>query len=505
MVLVVFWDYVGMMMWKVRRVVLALIGFVAHAAAGQLLVVDYQFNDTLASAVGTAASLEQIGEPIFQSESVDGVDQRVLAFAAGEGCRLLNASQTLGEAHTIVVLFRFDSNSSWRRVLDYRNRKTDWGLYSYYGNLNFYNVTTGIGGAIQPDNYVQIALTRNEQGTVRGYVNGVPEIDFHDSGPNATLDVDDILTFFQDDTVVSGEHSAGAVSRIRIWDDALSEADIAALDRSPGGELTAPPVITSQLATSVVTGQPLEYAIAASNDPVSYSATNMETWMSLDSQTGIVSGTAGNPGVYDVGISAFNAGGSASRTLRITVDPAVGGTLGFSVAEVRVSEAGGMLEVTVVRRGDASGQATVNYATRDGSALSGENYGESSGLLTFEDGETEQVISIDLLFNPASEEDKDFALVLSDFVNAAGANPIELRVVIEDAPVRAPEIGIVRAVGVRWMALPAVRYRVMWSSNLEAGPWMVLEDEIVNLLGAEVTVFDEIVSLERFYRVEVME
>jgi hypothetical protein len=100
----------------------------ASLASGQSLVADYTFDDTLTSNVGSAAPLERIGAPGFQTEPVDGVDQKVLAFAAGEGCRLLNASQTVGGAHTIVVLFRFASNTSWRRVIDYRNRKTDWGL-----------------------------------------------------------------------------------------------------------------------------------------------------------------------------------------------------------------------------------------------------------------------------------------------------------------------------------------------------------------------------------------
>jgi hypothetical protein len=122
----------------------------------------------------------------------------------------------------------------------------------------------------------------------------------------------------------------------------------------------------------------------------------------------------------------------------------------------------------------------------------------------FENGETEQTILIDILFNLASEEDKEFTLVLSSFVNAAAAQPVILRVVIEDVPVSAPELDIAAAVAIKWVSLPGIRYRVMWSNDLEAETWMVLENEIDGFDG-EVIVFDEIVLPKRFYRVEIIE
>jgi hypothetical protein len=133
-----------------------------------------------------------------------------------------------------------------------------------------------------------------------------------------------------------------------------------------------------------------------------------------------------------------------------------------------------------------------------------QNFAEASGTLVFENGETEQTILIDILFNLASEEDKEFTLVLSSFVNAAAAQPVILRVVIEDAPVGAPELDIAAAVAIKWVSLPGIRYRVMWSNDLEAETWMVLENEIDGFDG-EVIVFDEIVLPKRFYRVEIIE
>ena len=424
-----------------------LCGLFAYGACdAQSLVADYTFDGKTTSTVGNSPALQLIGSPVYQTESVDGVNRRVLAFSAGDGCRLPDASQTIGNAYTIVVLFRFDSVTSWRRVIDFRNRKTDWGLYSYFGNLNFYNIKTGTGGTIQPDAYVQIALTRNEQGTVRGYVNGLAEIDFSDTLPNATLDADDILSFFQDDTVVPNEHAAGAVSRIRIWDGPLGEKAIAALDRAAGNTSITPPDITSPLEISVNSGDPVSYTLAASNNPIAFSATNLEPWMTFEANSGMLTGTAAAPGIYEIGVSAFNAAGADNRTLRITVNPRSGSSVGFSTENVRVSESSGMIEITVLRNGDAAGTAGISYFTQDGSAIAGVNYSAASGNLNFANGETMKKIRLNLLSNEQREFDKDFILNFHNPVNTIIAQPTQLRIVIEDV-LDAPEIVVEQPAG----------------------------------------------------------
>jgi hypothetical protein len=478
-----------------------LCGLLACGQCGaQSLVADYRFDNSATSAVGTPGDLQMIGSPAYQTEDVDGVNRRVLAFSSGNGCRLTNASQTLGDSYTIVVLFRFDSVTSWKRVIDFRNRKTDWGLYSYYGNLNFYRVVTGTGGAIQPDAYVQIALTRNAQGTVRGYVNGLPEIDFSDSGFDATLDSDNILSFFQDDLVVPNEHAAGAVSRIRIWDGPLGAQAIASLDRAAGSSSVSPPAITSAIEISVTSGNPVEYKLTASNNPISFSVTNLQPWMTFDAATGTLTGTAGVPGVYEIGVSAFNAGGSDSRTLRITVTPAVGSSLGFSSASVRFAETAGRVKVTVLRTGDLSGSTSISYFTSDNSAVAGVNYKAASGNINFAEGQGEKTVNLDLLWNGANESDKDFTLNLSDPVNAVLAQPSQLRIVIEDVPV--PEVDFAVSAVVRWQSVAGAGYRVMWSNDLNATSWSVLRDNIKGT-GSEIVVFDPVIAAKRFYRVEL--
>lgn len=475
---------------------------ITNVAWTQNLVADYRFDGTLSSAVGEAADLDLIGEPGFETESVDGIDQQVLTFGAGEGCRLLNASQTLGQSYTIAVLFRFDSISSWRRVIDFRNRKTDWGLYSYFGNLNFYNIFTGTGGAIEPDAYVQIVLTRNGQGTVRGYVNGLSEIDFNDSSQHAILDTDDILSFFQDDVVVANEHAAGAVSRIRLWDGALSEQVVANLDRSPIGSTTVPPTISSALEISVGSGEQLDYTLTAINDPTSFSVTDLQSWMTFDVALGKLTGTANTPGVYEVGISASNAGGSDSKVLRVTVTPATGSSVGFKTANIRVPETAGEVDIQVLRQGDSDRAVSLNYMTQDGTALAGAHYVTTSGTLDFADGEDKKTITLEILKNEEDESEKKFKIVLSSPVNTVIAQPSELQITVEDVPV--PDVEFAISSVIRWQSVAGVRYRVIWSLDLDAGTWKVFKDNIIGT-GDEMVVLDPITYEHRFYRVELEE
>jgi len=228
-----------------------------------MLIADFRFNDSYGSAVGSPPNLELLGNGTFSSEVVDGVQRRVLSFEAGSGLGIPSASSGIGDAYTIAMLFKFESTGGYRRLIDFKNRTTDWGLYSLNGKLNFYSVAMGTRGAIAPGQFVQVVLTRGLDGNVRGFVNKVQEIGFNDSGGHALVTANGSLSFFQDDLVVRNEHSAGAVARIRIWDGPLSEAAVESLDLFAGEAPTSliqgfdPPAATPGTPVSVI-GQNLQ-------------------------------------------------------------------------------------------------------------------------------------------------------------------------------------------------------------------------------------------------------
>jgi Concanavalin A-like lectin/glucanases superfamily/PEP-CTERM motif len=96
--------------------------------------------------------------------------------------------------------------------------------------LNFYPIVSGAvnltAGAL-----ARVTLTRDAAGVVTGYVNGVQEITFNDTGNQATFsDPQQLGRLFHDDNATGGnESSSGFVDYVRIYNVALSASEVGAL------------------------------------------------------------------------------------------------------------------------------------------------------------------------------------------------------------------------------------------------------------------------------------
>jgi len=88
------------------------------------------------------------------------------------------------------------------------------------------------------------------------------------------------------------------------------------------GTTVSAPVISSAAAASGTVGTAFSYTITASNNPTSYGATGLPAGLSVNTTTGVISGTPTTAGTSDVTISAANAGGTGTKTLTITINPA---------------------------------------------------------------------------------------------------------------------------------------------------------------------------------------
>ena len=85
-----------------------------------------------------------------------------------------------------------------------------------------------------------------------------------------------------------------------------------------------PPAITSVLTTTGNAEQPFTYQIVASNEATSYSVTGtLPNGLSLNTSTGLISGTPNSVFEGTVTITATNASGSDNETLRIVINPVV--------------------------------------------------------------------------------------------------------------------------------------------------------------------------------------
>jgi hypothetical protein len=213
--------------------VLSLLGLLCLAAhARAALQADYQFQETLASSSGSSPALAVVGSGTsYQVEPIVGLGPRtVFAFPMGSGLRLNPAAALDGTAYTVALLARIDTPTSYRKLLDFKNGTADQGLYDHAGHLQFYNYAEGTATPIDID-YHDLVLTRDALGALVVYVDGAPQHADDDSvNQYARLDASDTLRLFLDDgTSNFSEASGGAVARVRIWDTALSAAEVQAL------------------------------------------------------------------------------------------------------------------------------------------------------------------------------------------------------------------------------------------------------------------------------------
>ncbi len=85
--------------------------------------------------------------------------------------------------------------------------------------------------------------------------------------------------------------------------------------------LPPPPMITSALVTLGTQGAAFTYQITATQSPSSYEATGLPAGLSVNTATGLISGTPTATGTFNVAISAINSGGTGTEVLTLNIPP----------------------------------------------------------------------------------------------------------------------------------------------------------------------------------------
>jgi len=88
----------------------------------------------------------------------------------------------------------------------------------------------------------------------------------------------------------------------------------------------------------------------------------------------------------------------------------------FDVSDVVIVE-GGILQFNVNRSGYCGDSVTVNYATANGSAITGSDYADQSGMISFAPGETSKTISVATINDNVIEGNEILTLTISNASN----------------------------------------------------------------------------------------
>ena len=219
---------------------LLLVLVLAGSASAATLRADYRFQGSHASAVGQAPAAQDIGPGTnaFATDSIDGPRQ-VLTFPNGNGISVSTQGIAGAGEYTIVALFRLadmGTATTYRRIFDFKNGTHDNGIYYRGGQLTIYRgdhpsdpVISG-GNTVVPGVYAQVTVTRETDNRFwTAYLNGNLAVSVDDVAGDGVLS-SNVLRLFRD-FGGANETSAGALARLRIWDGALTEQQIAALDR----------------------------------------------------------------------------------------------------------------------------------------------------------------------------------------------------------------------------------------------------------------------------------
>jgi glucose/arabinose dehydrogenase len=156
---------------------------------------------------------------------------------------------------------------------------------------------------------------------------------------------------------------------------------------------------------------------------------------------------------YNIRMEYYENGGDASAKLRwssasqskeiipqsqlYSSGSSTVGIVSLETTQVLVNEADGTAAIAIVRNGDTSTAATVNYGTADGTASAGSDYTAlTTQQVVFQPGETRKLITIPILNDTQIESEELFSFSLSSATGASLGAPrtAQIRITDNDSP-----------------------------------------------------------------------
>jgi hypothetical protein len=111
--------------------------------------------------------------------------------------------------------------------------------------------------------------------------------------------------------------------RVRAQDAASNLSAYSNVATATTGSGIAPPVITSSGTAAATMGAAFSYQITATNSPASFGASRLPTGLTVNTASGLISGTPTGAGSFTMTLSATNGGGTGSAPLSLAVTETV--------------------------------------------------------------------------------------------------------------------------------------------------------------------------------------
>jgi len=144
--------------------------------------------------------------------------------------------------------------------------------------------------------------------------------------------------------LISGTPTTAATSTVTLGATNAGGTGNKTLTLTINAAAPSAPVISSASTASGTVGTAFSYQITASNSPTSFSATGLPAGVTINTSTGLISGTPSASGTSTVTLGATNAGGTGNKTLTITISAPTGasltGSLGTPASSVNLTTEG---------------------------------------------------------------------------------------------------------------------------------------------------------------------
>ncbi len=138
-------------------------------------------------------------------------------------------------------MYTATQSSSFAKVVDFRDRVSDAGIYRRNSPQNPNSLSaiglgqTGADGSFPLNVPIRLTLTGNRSDNFfTAYINGVQDFRAEDPLNDFVFSsADNVIRLFQDDMAFTGEDGTGKVSQFRIYSGALTASEVAALGGRP--------------------------------------------------------------------------------------------------------------------------------------------------------------------------------------------------------------------------------------------------------------------------------